>query len=399
MTISRKCRNQRGAVLVLFAVSLTAFITFVAFAIDFSNATVILNELQNAGDAGALAGAHELVDPTTMRINKDRVHELAREAAESNLKGLTGAAVKEVHIGHWSFTDRQFTAKDENEFQLTGDPDFMNNLNYINAVEVTAMRSDAYSVFAQWFLPENYQRERKAVAVVGSLNDVEFDYPLAVCSIHIKNYDPVTKKATCGTLQLVDSNVNTAGWTTFVQPCDQTSPAVHEVLQCNEKIKVTIFPLPMKCSGGENNSAYDEMRDECWLGNSALDTNGDGIPDQPWKITVPVIKCAEPKNTGSCQPPVGVLTMKVLWMTERGNPSGVPGPYPQAMNHPTSGAWPPASAPPNWIGTPSSFVEVFGIEGQQDFVKKTLYVLPDCEYEEIDTASVAGNQQIPKLVR
>ncbi len=49
--------DQKGAVAVIVAVCLVVFVGFTALAVDVGHLYVVRNELQNAADAGALAGA------------------------------------------------------------------------------------------------------------------------------------------------------------------------------------------------------------------------------------------------------------------------------------------------------------------------------------------------------
>jgi Flp pilus assembly protein TadG len=53
-------QRQRGAVMILFAVSLTVLLGFMALVIDLGRTYVVRTELQNAADAAALAGAKDL---------------------------------------------------------------------------------------------------------------------------------------------------------------------------------------------------------------------------------------------------------------------------------------------------------------------------------------------------
>ncbi len=48
--------NQRGVTVVLVAVLMVVFLGLAALAVDISHLYVVRNELQNAADAGALAG-------------------------------------------------------------------------------------------------------------------------------------------------------------------------------------------------------------------------------------------------------------------------------------------------------------------------------------------------------
>ncbi len=62
-------RNQKGIALPLVAILLFVFIGIAALAIDFSHLYVVRNELQNAADAGALAGARFLYTEDGSAIN------------------------------------------------------------------------------------------------------------------------------------------------------------------------------------------------------------------------------------------------------------------------------------------------------------------------------------------
>ena len=54
--------NKRGAVAIYVAILLPVLIGFAALAVDVDHVYGVRNELQNAADAGALAGASDLFD-------------------------------------------------------------------------------------------------------------------------------------------------------------------------------------------------------------------------------------------------------------------------------------------------------------------------------------------------
>ena len=61
--------NQEGISAVIVAVCLVMLIGFIALSIDVSHLVVARNELQNAADAGALAGAGELYNDSGKSVN------------------------------------------------------------------------------------------------------------------------------------------------------------------------------------------------------------------------------------------------------------------------------------------------------------------------------------------
>ena len=71
---------------------------------------------------------------------------------------------------------------------------------------------------------------------------------------------------------------------------------------------------PLATQGGEVQSAFADLRN-CWL--AATDTNGDGQPDQPWSVTLPLIRCDD-RNVGTCSEVVGALEVEIVWITDTG---------------------------------------------------------------------------------
>ena len=54
-------RNESGAVAIITAILMVVFLGFLALAVDIGHLAAVKNELQNAADAAALAGARALV--------------------------------------------------------------------------------------------------------------------------------------------------------------------------------------------------------------------------------------------------------------------------------------------------------------------------------------------------
>jgi Flp pilus assembly protein TadG len=68
-TVKNKDRKQRGASAIITALCLFVLLGVAAFAVDTAIYFLRFNELQNAADAGALAGARVLYDPVTKLVN------------------------------------------------------------------------------------------------------------------------------------------------------------------------------------------------------------------------------------------------------------------------------------------------------------------------------------------
>ena len=102
--------DQRGAVAIIVALCLILFIGFTAFAIDIGHLTVVRNELQNAADGAALAGAGALgqmyenmtyeqqklpIDPATII---DTAKKTALQNFSDKVTGSTGLAVADADV-------------------------------------------------------------------------------------------------------------------------------------------------------------------------------------------------------------------------------------------------------------------------------------------------------------
>jgi len=80
----------------------------------------------------------------------------------------------------------------------------------------------------------------------------------------------------------------------------------------------------MGTTGGTVQSILTPLRN-CWLNQTPsldqLDANGapgsDGKPDQPWNMTLPVIRCLG-NNVANCSEIVGAVNVTVVWVSEGG---------------------------------------------------------------------------------
>ena len=102
--------DQRGVVAVIVALCLIVFIGFTAFAIDIGHKYVVRNELQNAADAAALAGAYELwktyKENGDVSSSRSVIVNACYQTAIKNLSDKAGIVVNDsdVQIGRWNYT-------------------------------------------------------------------------------------------------------------------------------------------------------------------------------------------------------------------------------------------------------------------------------------------------------
>ncbi|MEJ2513180.1 MAG: pilus assembly protein TadG-related protein, partial [Anaerolineales bacterium] len=84
--------NQQGIVAVIVAICLVMLLGFLALSIDTSHLVVARNELQNAADAGALAGAAELYTDDGQSVNTT-ANQIGFDAAVANFSEQSAVEV------------------------------------------------------------------------------------------------------------------------------------------------------------------------------------------------------------------------------------------------------------------------------------------------------------------
>jgi len=249
-------KNQRGATAIIVGASMFALVGFAALVVDLGNIYVARNELQNAADAGALAGARALYNATGTEINcfdvdgddSKSANKVAYNVATANFSQNQSAEVnwtpgsnidnniENVQRGHWSFGRRPedlakgFYPKDScaltelwnvSSDALDADEDF------INAVRVVARRqaTPVASFFARIFGHEGFEVSAEAVGYIGfagTINPKELDLPLALCEDSIL----VDNKYSCNIGRMINSGSNdgtndTGRWTNFASGPDE----------------------------------------------------------------------------------------------------------------------------------------------------------------------------------
>lgn len=354
--------NERGAVLVLVALLFVVLVGMVAFAVDINHLKVVENELQNAADAGALAGALYLYkDPDGVgpllpgeEVNLD-ANQIAHDTAEENFAdssrgdspversvevNWTSGNTGDVQRGHWSFVNHKFTPLNATlPVSIWGVPDddldrmdgtyeyppgsglFPQN---VNAVKVTARREshEAESFFAPIYGFFGFQRQASAVAYIGfsgSLGPLEADMPIVICNTSLQHGD-------CNIGRMINSgNTETTNNTAAWAEMDPYAQSEVDSGQCNSGTNSnTVKGLvtdgcdgggvnPSEIEGGNwldaNNGdiavAFNKMK-TCWEAATG------GV--QPWEMTLPVVEC-DGHGIENCVKVIGAVTVNMLLMT------------------------------------------------------------------------------------
>ncbi len=347
--------EQRGAVIALVAIFMVVLVGLAAVAIDLSHLYVVRNELQNAADAGALAGARVLYNDTGTLVNVG-ANQDAYDAATAN-KAISKSGTIDVDVnwtsgntgdvqrGHWSFGTGDVLAKGFYTNSSTTPPNLGertaaqldDDLNFINAVKVVARRgatnddgtilgTAAASFFAKIFGYSDFKLSADAVGYIGfagSLIPKDIDQPIAICKQAI--YDDINDTYTCNTGRMINSSgsttTNTGGWTNYDQEtCPTANPSniPHDTSTCeNSNENVLRFGEGMGTTGGQVNPVFTAIQN-CWMASAAPDdTDWRGFPKVPMAVTLPVINCPD-NNVGNCSELLGAVTVEILWVKDSG---------------------------------------------------------------------------------
>ena len=400
--------NPNGAVAIIVALTLLFIIGFAALAIDVAHLSVVRNELQNAADAGALAGARVLYNNSGTSVNVGANQEAYDTGIANKSENVpveinwTGGNSGDVQRGHWSFATKTFTPNastapvvlwNRSSAELDADPDF------INAVRVVTRREStpALSFFARIFGHDSFQLSAEAIAYIGfagTLLPYDVEQPIAICEDTIL----IDGEYSCNIGRMINSGQNvasneTGGWTSFSQDDACTGGTnAQEVknLVCGDGNPDSLqLGVTTATNGGDIQSAFNQLI-TCWATESMGKT-------QPWNVTLPVVTCPG-NNVGTCEELVGAVNLNIVWITGAGED-------PEYLNAPTQmGAW--SSNNLNGANRWNSFVQNFqlkNVDGSDaPYEKKSIYFLPDCTPHE--PAGVSGGQnfgvlaEIPVLV-
>lgn len=348
-------KNEKGvtAVFVLFT-TILVILPLAALVMDFGRLYLARNELQNAADAGALAGAQRLytVDGNGNTIINTNANKVAFEAATQNTSQNTKVEVKDyasntvdVQRGHWSFgtgkLEPGFTQSDSEKVielrDYIGQEELLDeNKDFINAVKIITRRESKPIIS---FLPvlkfwgtiighNPFQMQAEAVAYLGFTKkflELDFDWPLAICDQSLIN--PATGKWNCTIGKMVsagDPGSQTGGFTDFCQPCMEddvegscgtSKSSIEEMLptDCSEDsytLGNTISVTANKNIGvlnGQANTLYNSLR-SCWAKASGF--------TKPLELILPVIHCEDNGNVDTCSKLVTAVKVKLIWMSD-----------------------------------------------------------------------------------
>jgi len=373
----------------MVALLILVFVGFAAVAIDIGHLFLVRNELQNAADAGCLAGARFLYGSDGMAVNENS-NQVAYEATIVNKSekapvdvhwtvGNTG----DVERGHWSFATGAFTPTELTQPVNLWDvsPEELDaNPAFINALRVKARRQDtpSASFFARIFGYENFSLSREAIAYIGfagTLAPGEADQPIAICRESLL----VNGQYTCSTGRMITNHevvagLESGGWTDFNQDSacltGTNAETVRSLICGSGNPEPVILGQSIAINGGYIEFAHGQLR-TCWEAFTGR--------TRPWTLTLPVIECPG-NNIGNCASVVGAVTVNIVWINHWEN-DPLYSEAPWRMENPRTGTtW--SSNNSNGQVRWNSFVQNFNLQNVDGspapYQRRGVYFLPDC---------------------
>ncbi len=441
--------NEKGISAVIIAVCLVMLIGFIALSIDVSHLVVARNELQNAADAGALAGAAELYTDDGQSVNTD-ANQIGFDAAVANFSeqspvevNWTDGNVGDVQRGHWSFglgsLPRGFTPNDSTApVALWGvtTAELDENSNFINAVRVRTRRQNTpiASWFARIFGLESFEGFAEAVAYIGfagNLKEATANAPIAICQESILKCDAEGNncKYECNEGRFINDSAGkedeeTGLWTNLEQNvvdgedmCSSGTNAseVKPLVQCDairfgNGVDHQSLQLGknMIVNNGEIQSAFNTFY-KCWK---------DHFEGGYMHLTLPVVDCEDDPTT--CAKLVGAVTVTVVHMTQDPNYKDLPGTIEPKFDGDPDMTWNRTAADEACVGKENpdkcvweEFVKYYGLVQAKlnpetgtynaEYHAKSIYFLPHCE-PHVPIGVTGGENfgmlaEIPVLVR
>jgi hypothetical protein len=396
---------------------------------------VARNELQNAADAGALAGAGNLYLDDGTAVNPN-ANQFGYDAAIANLServpvevNWPGGNAGDIQRGHWSFglgaLPRGFypnASLDTVDLWGVTTEELDADLNFINAVRARTRRESTpiASYFARIFGFQSFQGSAEAVAYIGfagTLGEDEVGSPIAICMQALRqannSYDCTFGRFINDAAggqdeetgmwtsleQFLGDNGEPEGWEVGEDACDNfpggaaNTPEVRPLIQgCGEdgvNDNFLYLGMGLQVNNGQISSAFQDFY-ECY--QNATDEPSD---PQYLTMTLPVIDCVDDPTT--CAPLVGAIEVYVIHVTWNPDYGNMPTSKPEitATDNPDPEgnpvvvvyeAWAPPDVPEGtenpeeyiWNDFADHYNLIDRLGAPAEYQMKTIYLLPTC---------------------
>lgn len=329
----RPLRNEQGSVLVYVAVGLVVFILIAGLAIDLGYMFVTKAELQNAADAGALAGAQKMKQagmPHDASQSPARV--AAKQIAQMNLAANSNVQLaddgtntlsngNDMTVGYWDSSNRTYTPGAA-------------GTNIFNAMQVRPRRTNLspagpVDTFLAKIRPELHTMEAAALGIA-AFPPKASNY-MAICpqACGTCNYDPAnpaidpndpsTWPAACNNVFISQPSPDPGGtnsadkfaWSSLLNPVTSSSDLVR-LLQSNEPAQ-NVCGKEIYTTMGTLTDVLREMESNMYnpsYDGSNKSKNAAGEVTE-WWVEIPVTTSCPPGAAGGFDPKLVIGYAKI----------------------------------------------------------------------------------------
>jgi Flp pilus assembly protein TadG len=309
-------KDSEGAVAIMVGLVLVILIGVTAFAIDFGIVFTTQKQLQNASDAGALAGARALgyyrcvesenTDCTS--VNGVNTMGSESEAVVYNVVAVVGdnSAFDTSSLNVDSNTDIKLGMWSE-----VSNPKFTPDVSPANAVKVTTRKeagTDNGSVrafFGQIFNTTEYNTARESIAAITGLGSVEPGelVPIGI-SILACPAPEITLQGNA------TNNVGCVGWTNLADDSHVNANEMRDLANGSTPSPAAQVGDEIYYSGGVASNVFNALYSQ-WVEKRD--------PDGSWQILMPVYSETDCKNPTGLKVISGFATMKITYVDCVGN--------------------------------------------------------------------------------
>jgi Flp pilus assembly protein TadG len=321
--ISAKLRSEKGVTLVYVAILLVVFLGMTALAVDIGYLMVSKNELQNAADAAALAGARQLGENYNKSVSpvSTNVLNVAQTTASQNKATGLNLAVGNViaSIGNWDPT------------QARNNVPFPSGAVYPDAVKATVKRNSAtpsgavstfiapvFKVIDPSFQDKIPVEATACAAITGPCTGTP-GLPLGIGKSWFTNFGA---NKGCTQIAVNKTTQSCAGWTNLSTTKKYDHKDVQDMLKDPTKIPTVNVGDIVDFGGGTTEQVVTEL-DALFQKMKVLDADGD---PNTWTTGVVVYDDQDTcENPVKKYPILGFATVKITGVVTTGNNKGPQG--------------------------------------------------------------------------
>jgi len=323
-------KAEGGAILVFVTIALTALVGFAALSTETGRAWQTKNQLQEAADSAALAGAGSLLSSDFTMVDEAGARTAAIAYGSQNWAGDQALTVgaSDVQVGSWDMALQTFTPLPGNT-----DPDVVRAVRVITRRD-GVLNGPINTIFGQALGLNSIPVNTDAVAewgFAGGGGPGVADLPIAIdccavagnspgqeCSLDycevVTNTVPnpclLSNGETTSCLEFFSTPEQNACWTAFDPDHPSVSvPDMTDIVQNGNPDDIGDDPIYI--DNGTKTPVVQDIKDR--FDQEGTDTDADGIKDS-WVVSLPMIECQNPGDQcagGDTQYIVGFLCMDI----------------------------------------------------------------------------------------